>query len=121
MNSLLGTTRTSTTSQTSVPVPQPTAPATIQVPSVSASTSYTRDLSIGSAGADVAQLQQFLITKNAGPAAIVLCSLGTAGTSGIFGPMTKAALKEYQASVGIAPATGYFGPTTRAFVSNQVK
>lgn len=72
------------------------------------------DLAIGSSGSAVVQLQQFLITKRIGTAAI---NLGYAGATGYFGPMTQAALIEYQIAVGVSPANGYYGPSTRAFVS----
>ncbi|MEN9405400.1 MAG: hypothetical protein RLY47_359 [Candidatus Parcubacteria bacterium] len=75
---------------------------------------YTRDLDIGSQGDDVLQLQLFLIAQNKGPAAQ---SLAANGATGFFGPLTQAALVEYQASVGITPAVGFFGPVTRAYVN----
>jgi peptidoglycan hydrolase-like protein with peptidoglycan-binding domain len=68
---------------------------------------FTRDLTIGSTGADVVVLQDFLITKGH----LVM----PAGVSkGYFGSISAAALAKYQASVGISPAAGYFGPITRA-------
>ncbi|HEY9481241.1 MAG TPA: peptidoglycan-binding domain-containing protein, partial [Candidatus Paceibacterota bacterium] len=66
--------------------------------SSSASVSFTRDLTIGSSGADVTALQNFL---NVTPA------------TGYFGSITKAAVTAYQSAHGV-PATGYFGPLTRA-------
>ena len=71
------------------------------------------DLAIGSSGAAVVQLQQFLITKRTGTAAI---NLGYAGATGYFGPMTQAALIEYQIAVAVSPANGYYGPSTQALV-----
>lgn len=65
---------------------------------------YTSNLTVGSKGADVTALQNFLSSKG---------FLKVAAT-GFFGPMTKAALAAYQKSVGISPAVGYFGPVTRA-------
>src|SRR3989344_4675345 len=71
------------------------------------------DLAIGSGGATVAQLQQFLITKRLGNAAV---NLSYAGATGYFGSLTQAALIEYQVVVGVSPANGYYGPSTRALV-----
>ena len=73
-----------------------------------ASVTFTRDLTMGSSGADVAALQNFLI-KNGFPI--------SAGATGYFGAQTKAALAAFQAAHGIAPAVGYFGPATRAKVN----
>lgn len=63
-----------------------------------ASVSFTRDLTVGSSGADVTALQS---------------ALGVSPASGYFGALTKAAVQSYQSSKGI-PATGYVGPLTRA-------
>ncbi len=71
------------------------------------------DLALGSSGALVVQLQQFLITKSIGTEAK---NLGFAGATGNFGPLTQAALVEYQTAVGVSPANGYYGPSTQAFV-----
>ncbi|MEN9405397.1 MAG: hypothetical protein RLY47_356 [Candidatus Parcubacteria bacterium] len=76
---------------------------------------YTRDLDLGAQGDDVLQLQLFLMTQNKGPAAQ---SLASNGATGFFGPLTQAALAEYQAPVGITPAVGFFGPVTRAYVNS---
>ena len=74
--------------------------------------SYTRDLTLGSTGADVVALQSFLESK--GHLTI------PAGTSkGYFGALTQSALAKYQAAVMISPAAGYFGPMTRAKVSGD--
>ncbi|HRH55242.1 MAG TPA: peptidoglycan-binding domain-containing protein [Candidatus Paceibacterota bacterium] len=68
---------------------------------------FTVDLSYGSTGADVNALQQMLI--DAGLLAIE-------APTGWFGPMTRAALAQWQAAHGVAPAVGYFGPITRAAI-----
>ena len=68
---------------------------------------FTVDLSYGSTGADVNALQQMLI--DAGLLAID-------APTGWFGPMTRAALAQWQAAHGVAPAVGYFGPITRAAI-----
>ncbi len=73
-----------------------------------------RDLTLGSQGTDVAALQQFLISWNAGPAS---AALKAAGATGYFGQLTRAALAEWQAAVGISPAAGYYGPLTRTRIA----
>ncbi len=70
--------------------------------------SFNTNLTVGSKGADVVALQNFLIK---GGYAIA------AGATGNFGPQTKAALAAYQAANAITPAAGYFGPITRAKVN----
>jgi len=60
---------------------------------------FTRDLTVGSTGADVTALQNML---------------GVSPATGYFGSITKAAVVAYQTSKGIAPAAGYVGPLTRA-------
>ncbi|MBP9771646.1 MAG: peptidoglycan-binding protein [Candidatus Pacebacteria bacterium] len=77
---------------------------------------YTRNLTIGDIGDDVRALQLFLISQNKGPAAQALASNGA---TGYFGPLTQAALAEFQAAVGIVPAIGFFGPVTRAFIQEM--
>jgi peptidoglycan hydrolase-like protein with peptidoglycan-binding domain len=64
----------------------------------SASVTFTRDLTVGSSGADVTALQN---------------AIGVSPATGYFGSITKAAVMAYQASKGI-PSTGYVGPLTRA-------
>lgn len=69
---------------------------------------FTRDLTLGSSGADVTALQNWLISKGFSV---------PAGATGYFGAQTQAALAAYQAANGISPAAGYFGPITRAKVN----
>jgi len=76
--------------------------------STGASATFSMDLTMGSKGADVTALQNWLISKGHAIAA---------GATGYFGAQTKAALSAYQASAGISPAAGYFGPITRAKVN----
>ena len=78
--------------------------------SASASMTFSKDLTLGSSGADVTALQNWLISKGHAIAA---------GATGYFGAQTKAALSAYQASAGITPAAGYFGPITRAKVNGS--
>ncbi len=70
---------------------------------------YTRDLTVGSKGADVTALQGMLISGG---------HLKVAAT-GYFGALTKAALAQWQGTNGITPAVGYFGPKTRAFINSM--
>ena len=73
-----------------------------------ASVTFTSNLTVGSKGAEVTALQNFLIGKGYNTLA-----------TGYFGPMTKAALAAYQTAKGITPAAGYFGPLTRAAVNGE--
>jgi peptidoglycan hydrolase-like protein with peptidoglycan-binding domain len=68
---------------------------------------FTKDLTIGSMGADVTALQDILIAKGA-----LVMPAGVA--KGYFGALTKAAVAKWQAMEGIAPAAGYVGPISRA-------
>jgi hypothetical protein len=77
---------------------------------------FSRDLQSGMTGADVQQLQQVLISHNAGPAAE---KLKAHGMTQYFGPLTRAALIEFQKSVGITPASGFFGPITRGWMKGH--
>lgn len=72
------------------------------------------DLDIGSTGAAVIALQTYLIQSNVGASAR---ALATAGATGYFGSMTKAAVLEYQMANGLSPANGYYGPATRAYAA----
>jgi len=76
------------------------------------STTFTRDLTIGSTGADVQALQQLLNSKGFTVAA---SGAGSPGNESMyFGGLTKSALAKWQAANGVAPAAGYFGPLTRS-------
>lgn len=85
------------------------APAQAQTTSVAYT--FTRDLTIGSTGADVTALQTWLISRG--------YSI-PAGATGYFGTQTQAAVSAYQAANGIYPTAGYFGPITRAHVNQGV-
>jgi len=78
----------------------------------SACASFSRNLTIGSTGSDVVNLQNFLESKG-------FLTFPSGVSKGYFGGLTQSALARYQASVGIAPAAGYFGPMTRADVSTK--
>jgi lysophospholipase L1-like esterase len=83
--------------------------------SLTASFTFTRNLSLWSTGNDVEQLQQFLISQNSGTAARKLAAHGATKT---FGMLTFNALVEFQKSVAITPASGYFGAITRKYVTS---
>jgi hypothetical protein len=72
--------------------------------SSSASVSFTRDLTVGSTGADVTALQN---------------AVKVVPATGYFGSITKAAVQMYQASKGII-TTGYVGPLTRAALNGSM-
>jgi len=74
--------------------------------SSSSSYNFTRNLTVGSKGADVGALQQILI--NGGYLTAV------SAPTNYFGAATKSALAAWQKASGISPASGYFGPLTRA-------
>lgn len=71
--------------------------------SSSASASFTKDLTVGSSGAEVSALQK---------------AIGVTPATGYFGSVTKAAVMKYQAGKGIA-ATGFVGPLTRAALNGS--
>lgn len=96
---------------------QPTAPIVTPTP---AAYVFTRNLTTGSRGEDVRQLQKFLNAKG-----FTITTLGD-GSPGketdFFGNLTKAALVRFQDAyaseilvpAGLIKGTGYFGPATRA-------
>ena len=68
---------------------------------------FTRTLSRGSTGSDVVQLQQYLIS---------LGLLAAGNDTGYFGPLTEAAVAQWQSAHGIE-SVGIVGPLTRAAVA----
>jgi len=70
---------------------------------------FTSDLTVGSTGTQVSQLQQMLISKG--------YLTAVSAPTGYFGALTQSALAKFQAANGITPSVGYFGPKTRAFVN----
>lgn len=75
-------------------------------PMVHAATyTFTKDLTIGSKGADVTALQTALI---AGGYSI------PAGATGYFGSQTRSAVMAWQKEMKVTPAAGYFGSKSRA-------
>ncbi len=69
---------------------------------------FSRDLSVGSDGDDVRELQRFLASQG----------FFKAATSQTFGAVTKQALLQFQKKFNINPATGYFGPKTRDYINS---
>lgn len=74
---------------------------------------FNTNLTMGSTGADVKNLQKVL---NSDPDTIVAASgVGSAGNeSSSFGALTKAAVIKFQKKYSITPAVGYVGAITRA-------
>lgn len=66
--------------------------------------SFTKDLTVGSKGAEVTALQTLLGVN----------------PTGYFGSLTKAAVIKYQLAKGISPAAGYVGAKTRAILNGSV-
>jgi hypothetical protein len=64
---------------------------------------FTSNLSLGSSGNDVTNLQNLLTQEG----------FYTGPVTGYFGPLTQAAVKAYQLKHGL-PNTGFVGPLTRA-------
>jgi len=76
--------------------------------------SISRNMTTGSSGPDVRDLQKFL---NARGFMIAGSGAGSPGNeTEYFGSLTRLALARFQAAHGISPAAGYFGPITRMAV-----
>lgn len=86
--------------------------ASLQGSTVTTSTTYSTDLTIGSTGSDVTALQQMLVAQGH-----LVMPAGVA--YGYFGSLTKAAVMKWQAANGVS-ATGYFGPISRAKANSMV-
>ena len=79
---------------------------------------FTRDLTVGSTGADVMQLQKWM---NGNGYTVSITGAGSPGMeTSTFGPATRAAVAKFQAAMGISPAVGYFGPATRASLNAKL-
>lgn len=88
--------------------------------SSSTGTGYTfnTNLTVGSTGNDVKELQKFL--NMSADTKVSASGAGSPGNeSTYFGPATRAALAKFQVKYGITPAAGYFGPITRAKVNSM--
>jgi peptidoglycan hydrolase-like protein with peptidoglycan-binding domain len=80
---------------------------------------FTRDLTLGSTGADVQALQRWL---NANGYLVASVGPGAPGQETMyFGGLTKAAVARFQAANNISPAVGYFGPITRSAVNAMIQ
>ncbi len=111
---------TSATSATpAAPAVNPAAPATPATPATgrgrgrvlgAEAYNFTKDLHMGSSGADVTELQKLLIADGFDIPAI------TKGTVayGTFGGQTLSAVIAYQKAHGVSPARGYVSTLTRA-------
>jgi peptidoglycan hydrolase-like protein with peptidoglycan-binding domain len=80
-------------------------------PSPVSSSFFTRDLTLGSMGEDVAILQRTLIAND---------YVIPAGATAYFGPQTAQALAQFQEDHGVSPSLGFFGALTRAFFVNSI-
>ncbi|HEY4528401.1 MAG TPA: peptidoglycan-binding domain-containing protein [Candidatus Paceibacterota bacterium] len=78
----------------------------------SSACAFTRSLTVGSQGADVTCLQNYLT----GTGHFTFAG----GATGYFGPITRTAVAAWQAANGVAPAVGYFGPISQAKFSAMV-
>lgn len=67
---------------------------------------FSASLTIGSRGADVTALQNYLTGTGH--------FTYSGGSTGYFGEITRAAVAAWQAANGVAPAAGYFGPISMA-------
>lgn len=92
------------------------ASSTTSTPASPSSFFFSHNLSYGMSNIDVHALQQFLVSQHAGPNAE---KLKLHGLTQYFGPLTRAALIEFQRFAHIVPASGYFGPITRAYVNKK--
>jgi hypothetical protein len=94
---------------------QPTIPAQ-SIPAASLHTyTFTHALTLGSTGAEVKALQQYLNQHGFIIAATGAGSLGDETT--YFGKATRSALEKFQKAKGISPAAGYFGQLTRTYIN----
>lgn len=77
---------------------------------------FTRNLSLGSIGQDVKELQKYL---NLNGFFVAQSGFGSKGQeTSFFGRLTQAALIKFQKAKAIIPAKGFFGPITRKVVNS---
>ncbi len=96
-----------------------TPPITTPPPSSGSSLPlFTRNLTIGSVGSDVKELQ---ILLNQWGFTIAKTGSGSPGNeSTYFGSLTAKAVAEYQAANGISPTSGFVGSLTRASLNQKI-
>lgn len=78
---------------------------------------FNRDLTIGSTGTDVRELQKLLNRHG-----FIVASSGNGAPgkeSDYFGALTQNALKAFQKVHSITPVAGYFGPKTRRYIASM--
>ncbi len=80
------------------------------VPSLTHAATFNTNLSYGTVGTSVSQLQQFLSDEGLFPAS----------PNATFGSLTRSAVILFQKQEGITPANGNFGPTTRAHANKII-
>ena len=89
--------------------------------SAGCSYTFTRNLTLGSSGADVKKLQEFLNSDSS--TLVAVSGVGSKGQeTNYFGPATKRAVAKFQnkyasevlAPYGLTSGTGYFGPSTKS-------
>src|SRR3989344_8303242 len=79
---------------------------------------FNVNLTMGSTGADVMNLQKVLNSDVS--TQVAASGVGSAGNeSSYFGGLTKAAVIKFQNKYGITPAVGYVGPITRAKLNSM--
>lgn len=86
-----------------------TVPATVSSGTSSSGVSSTGTLMVGSRGTEVAALQAYLIKKAVGSGARI-------AADGVFGPMTRQALIDFQKSTTTLTPDGVYGPRSKAYV-----
>lgn len=75
---------------------------------------FTSNLTLGSTGNEVIELQLFLEQQG-------FLVMPSGVSKGYFGSLTKSALSRYQAAKFISPSVGYFGPLTRESVNATIR
>ena len=79
---------------------------------------FKTNLTVGSKGADVMNLQKVL--NMSADTQVAASGAGSKGSeTSTFGPATKAAVVKFQTKNGIKPASGYVGPITRAKLNSM--
>ncbi|MFA5747072.1 MAG: hypothetical protein WC926_03275 [Candidatus Paceibacterota bacterium] len=91
----------------------PAATATGNVPAACAGITFTRNLTVGSTGADVKCLQAFF--NQSADTQVAATGVGSVGNeTTYFGAKTKTAAMAFQTKYGITPVAGFVGSITRA-------